>query len=282
MADQSRFGRARCAALLFVVFVQLVGAAGAQDKPPAPDPAAAQPPVRSIPKERIFVRDIQGTWISKRYLDALRTLRAPHAAARKTPALVIKVEKEERSYPILTTDFQRAVLQFLLDVEPGLKPGSYRMVAAPEDRTISASEVTYIDFRGARNADGKLEELAIAEPKFAKRKYVTFVRLPDPLDVVVDRLVIAGKYHDEQGRAYEFSEAGDAVLPDRQFAYELSLDPRNANCELLQSRRDREPQGNERIGFEWRGARLRLFQVIATGKNRYACQRRPFAVLTPA
>ena len=282
MANQPHFGRARCAALLLLALMQLVSAASAQDRSPAAEPAPAQPPTRPIPKERIFIWDLQGTWMSKRYLDALKALRAPHAAARATPALVIKVQKEERSYPILTTNFQSAVQQFLLDVEPGLRPGSYRMVAAPEDRTISASEVTYIDFRAARGADGKLEELAIAEPKFAKRKYLTFVRLSDPLDVVVDRLVIAGKYHDEQGHAYEFTEAGDAVLPDRKFAYEVSLDPRRAKCELLQSHRDREPQGNEHIGFEWKGTQLRLFEVKAAGKDRYACEHKPFAVLTPA
>ncbi|PWT71577.1 MAG: hypothetical protein C5B46_07965 [Proteobacteria bacterium] len=269
-------GRA-CYALLLLIAVQLTPWAWAED-----DSTPAQQLARTPSKSRIFVRELEGTWIAKPYLEALKASRAPHAAARKTPALAIKIQREGQSYPILTTNFQSAVLQFLLDVEPALKPGAYRLVTAPEDRAISSSEVTYINFRASRGAGDKVEELAIAEPKFARGKYVTFVRLPDTLDVTVNRLVIAGRYKDEQGSAYEFTESGDAVLPDRKFAYEISLDPRSAPCELLQSHREREPQGSERIGFDWRDATLRLFAVKPAGKDRYSCEAKPFAVLTPA
>jgi hypothetical protein len=276
MSTPNRPGRT-CCALLLLIFLQLTPWAWAED-----NSTSAQQPSRTPSKSRIFVRELEGTWISKPYLEALKASRAPHAAARKTPALVIKIQKEGQSYPILTTNFQSALLQFLLDVEPGSKPGAYRLVTAPEDRAISSSEVTYINFRASRGASDKLEELAIAEPKFARGKYLTFVRLPDALDVTVNRLVIAGRYKDEQGRAYEFTESGDAVLPDRKFAYEISLDPRSATCELLQSNREREPQGSERIGFDSRDTTLRLFAVKPAGKDRYSCEPKPFALLTPA
>ncbi|HUI60582.1 MAG TPA: hypothetical protein VLX90_10185 [Steroidobacteraceae bacterium] len=282
MAKHLRCGRARWAALFILLLTRLVPGAEAQDNPAVADSPAAKSTARPIRKDRIFVWDLQGTWISKRYLDALKATRSPHATARKTPVVVIKVQKEGQSYPILITNFEGAVLQFLLDVEPGLKSGHYRMVAAPEDGAISASEVTYIAFRGTRTAEGKLEQLSIAEPNFGKRRFLTFVHLPDTLDLMVDRLAIAGKYKDEQGRDYEFTDSGDAILPDRRFAYEVSLDPRSARCELLQSHRDREPNGTERIGFDWKGRTLRLFEVKASGKDRYQCDRRPFAVLTPA
>lgn len=281
MANQHRFVRARLAALLLVPLLQLVPAAGAQDKPAGADASDAQPARRPPGKDRVFVWDLEGTWMSKSYLDALKNLRAPHAAAKNRQALVIKVQKEDGSYPILITDFRRPVLQFLIDVEPDLKPGSYRMVTAPEDRAVSASEVTYIYFRGNRAPQGKFDALSIAEPHFAKRKYLPFVRLPDTLETAVNRLVIAGKYTDAQGRRYEFTDSGDAILPDRKFAYEVSLDPRSANCELLQSHHDREPQGTQRVGFEWHGHELRLFGVKPGGKGGSACERKPFAVLTP-
>ena len=282
MADQHRFGRVLCA--LFVVFaLDSAAPATAQDKPgTAPSAGAAQGAAqRPIHKERVFVWDLQGTWISKAYLDRLKASRSPHAAARQTPALVIKVDKQDKSYPILITNFQNAVLNFLLEVEPGGKPDTYRMVTAVDDGVVSSTDATYIYFRGTRNVQGKFDALSIADPHFAKRKFLPFVRLPDSLDTVVNRLTVAGKYTDAEGRAYEFTEGGDAILPERKFAYEVSLDPRAANCELLQSHPEREAGGQNRVGFAWAGTKLQLFNVKSVKKDRFACEAKPFAVLTP-
>ena len=63
--------------------------------------AAAQQPSsspRPVPKGRVFVWDVEGTWISKAYLEQLQATRSPHAAGTRTPPLVIKVQREERSY----------------------------------------------------------------------------------------------------------------------------------------------------------------------------------------
>jgi len=283
MADQHRFGRVLCT--LFVLFAfNSAAPARAQDKPAtAPSTQAAQDaakPQRPIRKDRVFVWDLQGTWISKAYLDRLKASRSPHAAARRTPPLVIKIDKQDNSYPILITNFQNAVLNFLIEVEPGRKPDTYRMVTAADDGLVSSTEATYIYFRGTRSVQGKFDALSIADPHFAKRKFLPFVRLPDSLDSVVNRLTIAGEYIDAENRAYEFTEAGDAVLPERKFAYEISLDPRAANCELLLSHPEREPGGQNRVGFAWAGTKLQLFNVKSVEKGRFACEAKPFAVLT--
>lgn len=284
MADQHRFAWTFFALLAWLVLAA-TAPVSAQDQPGAGPSAAdslegAKPQPKPIRKGRVFVWDLQGTWISKPYLEKLKTSRSPHAAARQTPALVIKVEKENRTYPILVTDFQKAVLKFLIEVEPGAKPGSYRMVTAPEDGIVNTSDVTYINFRGERNAEGKFDTLSIADPHIAKRKFFTFVRLADSLDAVVNRLVIAGSYKDEQDAHYAFTDSGEASLPDRKFVYEVSLDPRISGCELLLSHREREPQGEVRLGFGWKGNHLQLFRVKSVSKDRYTCDAKPFAVLT--
>jgi hypothetical protein len=282
MADRHRFERVFFALAISFAFGAFAPA-HAQDQPAADNPQeGAKPQSRPLRKGRVFVWDLQGTWISKAYLDRLQASRSPHATARRAPALVIKVDKQDRSFPILVTNFQDATLQFLIEVEPGVKPDSYRMVAAKQDGVVNASDVTYIYFSGVRNADGKFDTLSIADPHFAKRKFHPFVRLPDSLDAVVNRLAIAGKYVDAQGRSYEFTVDGDAILPERRFVYEVSLDPRSAECEMLQSHREREPQGQNRLGFAWGHGQLQLFNVKNVKKDRYACEGKPFAVLTPA
>ncbi|HTT38413.1 MAG TPA: hypothetical protein VMH32_12190 [Burkholderiales bacterium] len=281
MRTHYRLVRLPWAAFLLIACVQPGSTANAQDKP-ASDAVAAQPARHAPSKDRVFVWDLDGTWISKSYLDALKRLRAPHAAAKNTQAVVIQIDKHDDSHPILISNLRHSVQQFLIEVEPDLKPGSYRMVTAPQDGVVSASEVTYIYFHGVRTSEGKFEALSIAEPHFANRKYLAFVRLPDPLKTVVNRLVIAGQYVDAQGRRYEFAESGEAILPDRKFTYEISLDPSRARCELLQSRDEREPDSTQRIGFQWHGHELCLFDVKPDAKGAPTCTQKPFAVLTPA
>jgi len=277
----------RLAALL-LGFACCAGLVLAQDKPsdekPAPeaqikDPEAAPQPKPSRHKDRVYMKDLEGTWIARDYVERLRASRAPHATARQATGIAIKIQREGNSYPILITNFQRAVLMAVIDVQPTEKAKNYRLALAKEDRAgISADELTYMPFRGERDADGVFKTLSIAEPNFARKRYLTYLRLNEPLDTFVNRLVIAGKYVDAEGKAYEFSEGGDAVLPDRKFAYEVSLDPNNASCELLQSHREREPNGKQRVGYRWKGPELQLFQV--TGKKApYKCAAKPFAVL---
>ena len=151
---------------------------------------------------------------------------------------------------------------------------------AKEDRPgLSLSDLTYIYFRGERDANGVFQTLSIAEPNFAKKRYLTYLRLSEPLETFVNRAVLAGKYQDANGQSYEFTDAGEAILPDRSFQYEVSLDPNRASCELILSHREREPEGKERIGFAWKGPTLQLYEV--TGKKPpYKCKAAPFAVLT--
>ena len=243
----------------------------------APAPSAKSPSAKS--KGRVYVKDLEGTWISRDFVERLRATRAPHALAKQAAGIAIKIQLEGRSYPILITNFQRAVLETIIDVEPDAKPNSYRLVLAKSDGAVSSKDVTYIYFRGERNADGRFETLSISEPNFAKKRFLTYLRLNDPLDNFVNRAVIAGKYKDAEGQAYEFSETGEAVLPDRSFAYEVSLDPSTANCELIQNHREREPDGTDRIGFAWKGPELRLFKVSGS-KPPFKCDSKPFAVLT--
>ena len=226
------------------------------------------------------MKDLQGTWIARDYLERLRNLRAPHATARQAAGIAIKIEQEGSTYPILITNFQKAILNFVIDIQPDAKPGSYRLAVAKEDRPgLSASDLTYIYFRGERGANGVFQTLSIAEPNFAKKRYLTYLRLSEPLETFVNRAVLAGKYQDANGQSYEFTDAGEAILPDRSFKYEVSLDPNRAGCELIISHREHEPEGKERIGFAWKGPTLQLYEVTGR-KPPFKCKAAPFAVLS--
>lgn len=229
--------------------------------------------------DRVLMRDIEGIWVNQDYIVALRNSKMPHAVAKKTEPVVIVLRREGGSYPILITNFENAAVQVAVAVEPDEKPDSYRMVLAPDNKPVSSEKVKYMKIRGKPNAAGKLDHLAIAEIFFMKGKWATFVRVGDAIGPFVNGTVIAGRYIDEQGKTWEFSETGQATSPERTFYYELSLNDQGANCEYLEGEDLKAADGIKRIGFAWKGERLELFEAQLV-KKRVRCESKPFAVLT--
>lgn len=255
-----------CALLCAPVAAQEKPATDAQKRPPRPD--------------RVYLKDLEGTWVSESFMKALKASRSPRQAARQAPPIVIQMKKDNGVYPIVTTNFRSAVLNFVIEVEPDRKPRSWRLVTAKSEGIINSSDVTYVYFTGKRASSGKFESLSIKEPHFAKRKRVDLAGLSEPLETFINRHTLAGKYKDERGGVYEFTEAGDATLPDRKFAYEILLDTSKSGCDVLLNHHERAPDKKEAVGFAAKGDKVLLYKAAATSKGAWQCDAQPTATLT--
>ncbi|HKQ23134.1 MAG TPA: hypothetical protein VJT81_01670 [Burkholderiales bacterium] len=258
--------RTLCTASAFLAAILYASALAQNPSPPS--------------RDRVFLRDIEGIWVNEQYLKALIALRAPHAAAKKMPPVVIAIKREGRAFPIVVTDFNKASVQTVLDVEPDAKPGSYRLVVGAGDRPMSSEEVKYVYFQGIKNAQGKFDRLRFAEIFLMKGKWADYIPLPGEISPYLNRLVLSGRYQDEQGRGWEFSESGEARWPDQKFAYELSLNDPGAGCEYLQTEDLKEGANNKRFGYAWKNGKLSIYPTRMVSK-KIRCDTRPLAVLTP-
>ncbi|MBI3528939.1 MAG: hypothetical protein HY067_13335 [Betaproteobacteria bacterium] len=250
----------------------------------AQTPPGQTPPVR---KDRVFLKDVEGIWINEAYMSVLAALKSPHAAAKKAPPVLIAIRREGRAYPIVVTDFNKASLQAVLDVEPDGKPGAYRLVVGADDKPMSSNEVKYIRFEAAKNAQGKIERLRVAEPDFMKGKWADYVPVAGELSPQLNRLVIAGNYRDEKGRTWIFNESGEATWPEQKFNYELSLNDPGAHCDYLQSEGaakgandNKSVDDKKRYGYGWKAGKLSVYPARLAGK-KVVCGAKPLAVLTP-
>lgn len=241
--------------------------------------ALAQNP-SPTPRDRVYLRDVEGIWINEAYLKALNALRSPHAAAKKAPPVVIAIKRDGKAFPIVVTDFNKASVQAVLDVEPDARPGTYRLVVGAADRPMTSDEVKYVYFKGTRNAQGKFDRLRFAEIFLMKGKWADYTLLPGDMSPYLNRLVLAGRYKDEQGRGWEFTEAGEARWPDRNFVYELSLNDPGAGCEYLQTEDLKEGADKKRFGYTWKNGKLSIYPARMVGK-KVRCDSRPIAVLAP-
>jgi hypothetical protein len=231
--------------------------------------------------DRLYLRELEGTWVNAKYLEALSRSRMPHEAARTVQPVVIKIQREGRSYPIVVTNFDKAAVQAVLDVEPGEKPNLYRLVIGPDDRPVASSEVTYIWMRGERNAAGKFDRLEMAEPTFMKGKWAEYVYAGHELAQTLNRAVLVGKYVDGKGQIWEFSETGEARWPQGTFTYELSFNDPSASCEYLEAEDPKSTDGGKvHYGYAWKQGKLLLYRAKLSGK-RVRCEAGPMATLTP-
>lgn len=257
-------------------------AKGDAPKGDAPAPGSVRQPPSARKKNRVFVKDIAGLWAASDWLAAVEATRAPHAAARKASPLVINIQPEGRSWPILRTDFSRAVLERVIEIEPTDRADAWRLVTARDDRgAVSSAEATYIPFTGSRAASGRFEAVTFTEPSFAKRRPRPFIRLDEGLEARINRAVIAGRYVDEQGRAWSFTEAGEIAGPDGKGAYEVSLAPGGAACDFFEVTDEKAPDGKRRTGYAWKSGRLSLFATSGSKPSQLRCEPKPFAVLAP-
>jgi len=245
---------------------------------------SADKPAPAVRKDRIFLKDVEGIWINEAYLSVLAALKSPHAAAKKTPPVVIAIRREGQAYPIVITDFHKASLQAVLDIEPDGKPNAYRLVVGADDKPTSSSEVKYIRFEAVKNGQGKFDRLHVAEPDFMKGKWADYIPIAGELSPQLNRFVIAGKYRDEKNQTWEFTDSGEAAWPQQKFNYELSLNDPGANCDYLQSEAAAKDNTNEpdkkRYGYAWKAGKLSIFQARLAGK-KVVCDSKPLAVLTP-
>ena len=250
----------------------------------AQTPPTKTPPVR---KDRLFLKDIEGVWINEAYLSVLSALKSPHAAARKTLPVVIAIRREGRGYPIVVTDFNKATLEAVLDLEPDGKPGAYRLVVGADDKPTASTDVKFVRFEAAKNTQGKVERLRVAELTFMKGKWAEYVPITGELSPQLNRLVIAGTYRDANGGTWKFSETGESAWPGQTFFYELSLNDPGASCDYLQSQDPtkgaadaKAAEARKRYGFNWKAGKLSIYPASLKGK-KVVCETKPLAVLTP-
>jgi len=250
--------------------------------PSAEGAKGPQPAPRTIRKDRVFLKDLEGIWIARDYAEALRASRMPLAAARKAKPLAVNIRKDRKKFTVLRTDFGRAILLDIVDIEPGVRPGEFRLVAAPDaSGAVNTADVTYLPAR-RKAAEGPIESMDFSDPSFSKKRSRNLIRLEEGLGQFVNGIAIAGSYVDAKGQPYTFTSKGEATMPDGAFAYEIALAPVAGQCELIESVAESESAPRKRVGFDWKGGRLHLFEVAADAKSGLRCAKEPFAVLTPS
>lgn len=229
-------------------------------------------------RPRVWVRDLAGSWITPGFLEALQEGKGLAGASRVAPVLALDVHRGGTGYRTTVTNFDHRVELGVVDVQPEAGTGRFRLALGPEAALVSDDQLSYVHFEGQRDVQGHFQELKVREPFLVKR--TRLLRHYDgALEELVNRATVAGNWKDTAGKAYAFSDAGQATLPDGAFAYRLAAG--RSGCDLLLAVAE-DGKVTPRMGFAATGSELRLYPLVKQKGGRMQCARDPQTVLQRA
>lgn len=88
-----------------------------------------------------------------------------------------------------------------------------------------------------------------------------FIRLNEPIDEFINKIVIAGKYNDKSGNVYYFEPDGSTNWPTQGYKYEIIKDfwPIEKDCIIFS---DTLNNRDKYYGYSWKGNVLRFHNEI--------------------
>ena len=220
-----------------------------------------------------------GDWVSVPYADALTTSRSPVAAATTETPLALQVARRDGATHIAVTSFHETRRLRVVSSAPAAARGEVAFLltsgegsSSPSDARVQAT-LRVADDRGAETL-----YTSLGMDEGAERRYR---RLTVSLDTWAARVLLAGDYHDAQGRPWVFGADRLAATPDGTFDYRVALDPSEAGCDYFETPDRAARGGQRRTGFAWRGRSLELYRIVYDAEGPpISCAPQPFAVLT--
>lgn len=260
-------------------------------------------------KSPVTLDQLAGAWLSKEYLAALKDTRDPMEAIARVPdACSLSIFKPEdaafqghytRGFvynfheggdsPVLLEMKPAGGDSFVLvfgAAEPGKDPGDpVKLVPSVSDervRIVSATGTAVREIEWSKRAFGDNEKM--------EWRKSAFVKIDKASGRIVNELVLAGKYKDQRGRAFVFTDE-KAVWPGRTFNYAVQRDFAEGwptgTCQtfdVLDGKNGGITGKNgfpERIGYRRDGRTLYIYDLDYPGDTgEIVCGKAPVHVLT--
>jgi len=221
----------------------------------------------------LSIKDLQGSWTRKEFIDMVRSTRSPFATHPETVTI--------KDHKFFWTSYHEGSWRKIVRMAMDKAKGDYRLVLGPwEEEHPSASELIEVPITLALGSNGEIEKITFLTDSVVTNKQEPFVRMTVPLGKLVAQILLVGTYKDQNGQSYVFGKSGMAVWPGASFPYEVALDATEAFCDYILVDPAKNPVNAKTYGFKWVDSKLRLFYIKEKewGVN---CEDQPFAILTP-
>lgn len=209
------------------------------------------------------VEELKGIWISKKYIDAIRTTKSPCNAASSKDGTITAfwVEEGQNGFErTLIAEMHDSAVERIQGFEETGQKDSYKIVV--EFRKEIVDRVTFLAPDSLRWQYG--DESSMSDDIFIRISNSSGAEEhADVLHRYVNQRVLAGTYRDEPGRSFIFTEDEQAVWPDTSFTYSIGLDCTLIGVDYIRAK------GKKRAkpiyySFIWDQDRLKIYSAILT------------------
>ncbi len=226
--------------------------------------------------QELSLRALSGHWIDVQYAEALEKSRSPLEADKVVTPTALWLYQTKGLWRLQATDFHEGFERPVASIR-ALKGGYEFDAGEAEARSGSGHRIPFtIEKRGGA--------MLLHGAFFDETKPATYKRIDESADNWAMRLLLAGKYADEHGRAASISPDGDFMLPGaKPFKAAIVLDTSEACCDYVNTDRKSNTQYEDRIAYRWRGSTLELYEVITNPESEcpIASAKTPFVALRP-
>lgn len=214
------------------------------------------------PDETLSLSEIAGRWAAQDYLERVKASRQGFASEPET----FMIRSSTRGWMVDWTNFNE-LDRYWIEAPESARRGWFRIPYRLDKNDTRETALVWV----TRSDDGAVQELRFENRGLVNGVDRVFVRIPKALDSLVNEWVLAGRYVDERGKAYDFSPDRQARWPDTTFRYRLSLDSLSGDCDHW----IREGQPATADGFRRDGDTLLVYQAFVAKDGSVACDDTP-------
>ena len=234
----------------------------------------------SFASETIYIKDLQGIWLSEKYIMQLESNKNPLETYRAQKPQMIVIKRDGSRYPIIITNMDEIVLQIAIAIEGSDQQDTLRIAMSDSNAPINSNEVKFLYLRGIKEPNKALKKIQFKE-SFISKKWINYVNIGNSLGPYINGLVLSGEYEDQNNKKWSFKDDGTGTSPVKgNFYYELNLSGKNGNCNFMEIEDLLAADGKRRLGFIWKDNKLVLFNAKIKN-SKVICEEKPYKVLLP-
>ena len=234
----------------------------------------------SFASEIIYIKDLQGIWLSEEYIMQLESNKNPLQTNQNQKPNMIVIKRDGSGYPIIITNMDEIVLQIAVAIEGTEKQDTLRIAMSDSNTPINSNDVKFLNLRGIKEPNKALKKIQFKE-SFISKKWLNYVNIGNSLGPFVNSLVLSGEYQDENKKKWTFKDDGTGSSPVKgNFYYELNLSGKNGECNFIEIEDLLAADGKRRLGFIWKNNNLVLFNAKIKN-SKVICEDKPYKILLP-
>ena len=98
----------------------------------------------SFASETIYIKDLQGIWLSEKYLMQLESNKNPLETYKDQKPQMIVIKRDGSGYPIIITNMDEIVLQIAIAIEGSDQQDTLKIAMSDSNAPINSNEVNFI------------------------------------------------------------------------------------------------------------------------------------------